>query len=125
MSAALFITLDGEIGLDTFVDGKALSTALDILDDLAHQLRVKSLMEFFSPDPGNLLETEGLESTWDEEWFAASAGLATVRALLSHLEANDILGLEKRAVIADLKKFEQVLGTADAKGLRWHLEVDY
>lgn len=51
MSASLFIKLDKEIGFDTFVDGKALSTALDMLDNLATQLRVKPLMEFFSTDP--------------------------------------------------------------------------
>lgn len=126
MGAALFIKLEKEVDFDTFVNGKALSRTSDALDELAARLGVEPLIEFFSTDPENLPEeAEGIEITWKEEWFAASEGLVTVRALLSHLEATDVAGIDKDRVIADLKEFEQVLGEADKQGIKWHLEVDY
>ena len=126
MGAALFIKLDRDVDFDTFVNGKALSRTADVLDKLAAQLGVKPLMEFFSTDPAALPEeAAGIEITWKEEWFPASEGLATIRALLSHLEANDVPGVDKDRVMADLKEFEQVLGEADKRAIQWHLEVDY
>ncbi len=126
MGAALFITLEKEVDFDTFVNGNALSRTSDALDELAARLGVKPLMEFFSTDPENLPEeAEGIEITWKEEGFAASEGLVTVRALLSHLEATDVAGIDKDRVIAGLKEFEQRLGEADKQGIKWHLEVDY
>jgi hypothetical protein len=71
-------------------------------------------------------EVEEIEITWDEAWFEASEGLATVRASLSYLEVNDdVVGVDQSTVIADLKAFEQVLSEADTRGIKWHLEVDY
>src|SRR5688572_4257478 len=95
MSAALYIVLERkEPGLDTYVDGKALSRAEGELDTLAQSLQVTPLMKFFSVDPEELLaEVEGLggevpDEAPPEEWFSATEGLVTVRKLLQHVDTH-------------------------------------
>src|SRR4028119_1861732 len=100
MSSALFITLEKEADFDAEVNGQALSATSDVLDKLAAQLNVTSLMEFYSTDPETLPEeAEGVEVNWKEEWFEAGDGLSTVRALLSYLESNSISEINQSRVM--------------------------
>ena len=133
MSAALYIVLERkEPGLDTYVDGKALSRAEAALDALAQALQVTPLMSFFSINPeellaemaelgGELPETAGRA----EEWFSASDGLATVRTLLQHVDAHPDSVPAGPDVAKQLTGFVHLLEEAQKRGIRWHLAVDY
>ena len=140
MSAALFIVLERQIsGLDSYVNGKALSWAEESLDGLANQLGVTPLMAFFSIDPAEAAETfaETLAELGEpkdgaaepsefpeEEWFSAEEGLQTVNALLAHFAEHPRAVRDADAVISDLREFQAVLQRAGNEGVRWHLAVD-
>jgi hypothetical protein len=133
MSAALYIVLEQkEPGLDTYVDGKALSRAEGELQAIAESLQVTPLMNFFSMNPEDLLaELEGLgadlpdEVPPAEEWFPAAVGLATVRKLLQHVDAHLDSVPSGHEVANELTGFVHVLEEAEKRGIRWHLAVDY
>ncbi len=133
MSAALYIILErSEPGFDTYVDGKALSRAEGDLQALARRLGVTPLMDFFSMAPEEMLaEAEefntGLteETVPEEQWFAATEGLKTVRALLAHLDANQTAIPSASSIANELAGFQHVLEEAENRGIRWHLAVDY
>ena len=132
MSLALFIVAEqAVVGLDTSVNGKALGHSHN-LDRLAKLAGVRPLEAFFSVDPDEateLFESLGGEPPAGgfaaEEWFAAEAGLTTVRGLLAHLTANPDATRDAAAVADDLRQFESVLAGLAAAGVRWHLAVDY
>jgi len=121
MGAAYYIVLDHEIeGLDSMIDGKALSRHMESLDAAADQLGVRRLTEFFSIDPEEaaefLSEVEDIKMPTLQQ-FSAEEGLATVRALLTRPEA--------RPALQDLQECERVLKAAAEHGVKWHLAVDY
>lgn len=126
MGAAFYIVLAQEVDFDTAVNGKALAHAEAALEAVALELRVQPLMNFYSTNPAALPEeVQALVVAFTEEWFAADAGLLTLRALLMRLDVAPLDNVNNGAVIIDLKQFEQVLVQAAAEGVKWHLEVDY
>jgi hypothetical protein len=132
MSAALYIVLErNESGLDTYVDGKALSRAESALAALANSLQVTPLMAFFSVNPEDLLaEVNGLgaalpDDAPPEQWFSATDGLTTVRPLLQHVEAHLDSVPSRPEVANELAGFVYLLEEAAKRGIRWHLAVDY
>jgi hypothetical protein len=125
MGVALYPTFEREIsGAD--VDGKALARAQEQLDQIAAGLQVRPLGAFISvsDEMAQFAEDEGLdlEAMPPRQWFAASDGLKTVRALLGH-------GLQSVAradwVLADLRSLERVLASAEKHDVRFHLAVDF
>ena len=95
MGAALYIALETTASaVDNVVDGKALSRAEGELASLARRLGVRPLMEFFSMSPdeyeadvAQFNPLAGIEQVppFQEDWFTAEEGLATVRALIGHM----------------------------------------
>ena len=130
MSAAFYIVLEQENpGFDWMVNGKVLSRHGEELERVAKSLSVTPLMEFFSMSPdeiaGIMEDAGGDASTMDledEQWYEASAGLTTVRALRQYAaeHPDDLPDVE-----SDLAEFEVVLKSAEAHGVKWHVAVDY
>lgn len=135
MSASLYIVVEGEDpGFDIFVNGHALARHEDALERLAERLRVSPLLEFFSADENSmalLLEQGAGNPDWvqhlpEPQWFSASTGLVTVRALLEFLQSSPVaLGTETGSVISELRDYERVLNKTEQRGLRWHLAVSW
>ena len=133
MGAATYIVLETEAAdIENLADGKALSRAEHVLTPLARELGVTPLMDFFSLSTEDYATSAeefniptGPEGPPTEQWFAAEDGLRTVRALLAHVETHPELVDNPDRVLDDLRNFSDVLGAAQAKGLRWHLAVDY
>ena len=127
MGAAYFIVLERKIdGVDTGMDGKSLSQHMESLDEAARQLGVRPLSEFFSADPEQLaefMEGEGVDvgdtAPPPLQQFTAQDGLATVRALASHVAAR------ADGVTQDLRECERILSAAVQHGVGWHFEVDF
>ncbi len=135
MAASLFIVVEGEDpGFDIFVNGHALARNEDALERLAEKLNVHPLLEFFSADENSmalLLEQGAAEPEWgrplpEPQWFKASDGLRTVRALIGFLAAAPAaLGSETQPVLIELREYERVLRKAAQRGLRWHVAVSW
>ncbi|MEO7718701.1 MAG: hypothetical protein ABIY70_21090 [Capsulimonas sp.] len=156
MGVALYVALEREIdGLDSFMGGKALANAPvddteeSNLADVARNLGVKPLHEFHSADPEQIIGFmfDGDPADAPEnirrmapaiEWFPASEGLATARALLDYLQTNPnfIPTSEKdriryapgwnlqEGVEIDLQDIVRILEQAKAEGVRWYLGID-
>ncbi|QDU08856.1 hypothetical protein [Gimesia aquarii] len=127
MGVAYFIVLEREIeGVDSFMDGKCLARATDSLDQVARDLGVCPLSDFFSIDPehaADFLADEGVDSDNIElpalQQFSAEEGLTTVRALLGHSAG------QTEGITDDLQECERLLNLAAKHGIKWHFEVDY
>ena len=135
MAASLYIVVEGEDpGFDIFVNGHALARNEDALEKLAERLKVSPLLEFFSTDQNSmalLLEQGAGDPDWanhlpQPQWFSASEGLQTIRALTQSLEASPAgLGSETEPVLVELQEYERVLSKTELRGLRWHLAVSW
>jgi hypothetical protein len=132
MGAELFILLEREIpGFDPYVNGSYVSRADEQLTQLAIELGVTPLMEFFSAAPAELMDFVEDEAELgdlelpEETWFEAEDGLKTVETLLEKLaERPERIG-DAAEVASDLREFRSVLLRAKSEGVRWHLSVDF
>jgi hypothetical protein len=135
MAASLYIVVEGDDpGFDIFVNGQALARNEDALERLAQQLGTAPLLEFFSADENSmaLLSEQGAgDPEWGKQlpqaqWFQASDGLITVRALSGFLERSPMaLGSETSPVLSELREYERVLAKTELYALRWHLAVSW
>jgi len=108
MSLAHFISLQNKNpGFDTFVNGKAIAHACDELEAIAVKEGVASIMSYYG-----------------RKWYGADTGLATVHALIRHLEANPEAVPDAGDVIDDLKEWEEVLLKAKDAGIKWKMKID-
>jgi hypothetical protein len=131
MSSALYIVLDREVpGLDTFMNGKALAAAEEVVTANCERLGVRDLWSFYSVDPLDVADPlDDLEDFGDldaregstvEAWFPPTDGLATIRALREALPGKTV-----SAVLSDLSDMERILAEAERAGARWYLAVDH
>jgi len=135
MAASMYIVVEGEDpGFDIFVNGRALARYEDALERVALRLGVKPLIEFFSADENSmsLLIEEGagnpelIRRLPPPQWYAASDGLETVRALAATLQDDpQQLGTEGQQVLSELQEYARVLEKTMHAGLRWHLAVSW
>ena len=131
----MYIVVEGEDpGYNIYVNGRALARHEDALERLALQVGARPLIEFFSADENSmaLLIEEGagnpelLRRLPPPQWYPASDGLSTVRALVRELESDpQLLGTEGRMVLAELEEYDEVLTKTQARCLRWHLAVSW
>jgi hypothetical protein len=135
MAASLYIVVEGEDpGFDTFVNGRGLARNEDALESLAERLHVRPLLDFFSADENSmslLLEQGAGDPAWarnlpEPQWYNASDGLLTVRALIEFLDATPAaLGSDTHQVLVELTEFERVLSKTAQRGLSWHVAVSW
>lgn len=108
--------------------GKALSRQLEQLDDIAEQLDVMPLSQMIdgrTMAEMTLGEDDDFVATLPPvQWHPASAGLATLRALLRHLEAHPDAVEDVSATSKDLRDIETVLEIAENRQIRFNLLVD-
>ena len=131
----MYIVVAGEDpGFDIFVNGQGLARNEDALEKLAGRLKVAPLLEFFSADENSmaLLQEQGAgDPDWarnlpEPQWFSASDGLQTVRALIQRLaDSPAALGSETQPVLLELREYEHVLEKTEQRHLRWHLAVSW
>jgi hypothetical protein len=55
-----------------------------------------------------------------EQWYSATDGLKTVRALAEHVTANMNDFKQPNPILRDLKAAESLLSAAEAAGVRFH-----
>ena len=131
----MYIVVEGEDpGYDIFVNGRSMARNEDALEKLALSVGARPLIEFFSADENSmaLLIEEGagnqdlIRRLPPPQWYAATDGLKTVRALIDTLEAEpQKLGSEGQRVLSELMEYARVLEKTESRGLRWHLAVSW
>ncbi len=131
----MYIVVEGEDpGFDIFVNGRSMARHEDALEKLALSVGVRPLIEFFSADENSmaLLIEEGagnhdlMRRLPPPQWYTASDGLATVRALIRTLrDEPQQLGSEGARVLTELDEYARVLTKAERRGCRWHLAVSW
>src|SRR5206468_5474402 len=107
--------------------GKALARELDRLDYAARVCKVDAITSMLSESHAALreqLKAEGFDPSKmrlaAEQWFPASEGLKTVRALHEHVYAHLNDFKQPNPILRDLKAAEALLTAAEAAGNRFH-----
>lgn len=127
MSVAWYVILERDIpGFDHTLNGKAVAKVADLLDSVAKEKGLPTLMSFFSISPDELAgfasdHGVSLKQPPPEKWFSADEGLKTINGLLDYAENQN---LDAR-VVTDLQEFKNILETAKRNGVTWHLAVDF
>jgi hypothetical protein len=135
MAASIYIVVEGEDpGYDIYVSGGALARNEGAVEQLARNLGVSPLLEFFSADENSmaLLIEEGggnpdlLHRLPPPQWYRPEDGLETVAALVEALERDPYqIGSEGPELLGELRQYERVLRKTVVAGLRWHLAVSW
>lgn len=131
MGDAIFITLEHEIpDFDATVTATALAQSVDALVEVADELNVRPLGDFFAQSEEDMAAFVDSEDELDDDvdapevhWFDASEGLNTIRSMIDHFAEHPAEADEE--VVADLTAFGRVLAHADEHDIRWHLEFDF
>jgi hypothetical protein len=127
MGSALYISAKRKPrGFDLLVDGKALAKAEEELSTVCSRLGVRRLMDFFGMSSKEIADLTGEEMphSTPAKWFEPADGLASVRALLRHLEKDGEWANRGTHVIEDLRQCERVLLHLEEKKIPWHFALD-
>lgn len=132
MAQAIIVTLERELpeALAAYAkakSGKALARETDRLDLAARTRKVKQITTMLSENPAALIE-QMKEAGMDparmrippEQWFPASEGLTTVRALAEHVTAQMNDFKQPNPILRDLKAAEALLAAAEPAGVKFH-----
>jgi hypothetical protein len=133
LGASYSIVFEQKIeNFDSSMDGKALARSMESLEELALLRNVRPLTGFTSVDPSaaaDFLVTEGIPAAEVQlppvQQFAPEDGLATVRALISHLNVQPSAVRNPESVLSNLRDCERILARAQQHGVRWHFEVHF
>lgn len=129
MGAAIFPAFERKLNAEFgCFAGKCLSANLERLDELAAEMETEPLSSLLDARSNalNVLDEDDpiLETLPPVQWHPAEEGLAVVRKLIAALR-TPVDGIEYReGTIRDLHELEQVLVTASATGIRFHLLID-
>ena len=107
--------------------GKALAREADKLDFTARRKSVATLTSLLSESQAALiaqLKADGFDPTKmrlpPEQWFPASDGLKTVRAIAEYVSANLNDFKQPNPILRDLKAADALLVAAESAGVRFH-----
>jgi hypothetical protein len=135
MSESYYIALERDLDeIEIMPSGKALAKMIDRLDEIADEIGVTRLSDFIggeTEDLSEIAEQEGWDlggfgaSTSGAQWFDASEGLDSVRALAGYIESDPDAIKRAKALLEELAEFEKALELAQQHNVRFRLEVDY
>jgi hypothetical protein len=132
MAQAILITLERDLpearaAYEKAKSGKALAREAERVDFAARKCKVTQPSSMLSENPAALiaqLKEDGFDPSKmrvpPEQWYAAADGLAVVRALAAHVEANLNDFKQPNPILRDLRAAEGLLAAADAAGVRFH-----
>ena len=132
MAQAIITTIerdlpDASAAYERAKSGKAMARELDKIDFAARCSNVTQPSSLLSESPAALVEqmrAQGMDPARmrlpPEQWFAASDGLNTIRALIDYVSSNMNKFKQPNPILRDLKAAEMLLAAADAAGVRFH-----
>ncbi len=116
MGVRFYIRVEGVT--DDWVDngsGGRLARDFDRLERLLRKNGFRSLMEFYVPDPEEMVGRD------KEEWFDPMEGLGIIQAMSRHAETRRHEFADYARLREDLDDFRLVLDRTAALGKRWNL----
>lgn len=135
--SSYFVVLQEEVDeVDTFVTLKTVTKAHEKLNEIAEEIGISTLDSFVygndrgSDDFQDIAENEGWGAIdyqgggSGEEWFDASEGLDTIRAMIGYIESDPSCLKRPRATVEELRALETVLEGAMQAGVKFRLEED-
>jgi hypothetical protein len=135
MALAIVVTLEKDLSdpaamsaYTKAASGKALARESDRIDSAARRKGVTQPTSLLSESQAALraqLEADGFDPSKmrlpPEQWFSATEGLKTVRALTEYVTANLNDFKQPNPILRDLKAAETILVAAEAAGIKFHL----
>ena len=106
---------------DAWVDngsGGPVAREYNRLERLLRKKGVKSLMEFYVPDPEEMVGED------KEEWFDPMEGLGIIEGMVRAAEERKHEFVDYEKLREDLDDFRLVLDRAASLGKRWNLGMD-
>jgi hypothetical protein len=138
MGVAFTIVLNSEKpGFDPKIDSSHIAMDAEKIEKILETLGLRDFDDFVSANPEEARamlaefggdddgDDAGGEDLPPEQWFMPDEGLAVIRALAKHLQANPKAVRDVNSVLRDLKSIHDVLTKAAAAGLRWHFVADF
>ena len=132
MAAMVIVTLEKDLpgpmaAYAKTKSGKALAREADRIDFAARRCKVPALTSLVSESPDQLI-AQLIEDGFDpakmrippETWYPAADGLASLRPLIAHVEANLNDFKQPNPILRDLKAAEELLAAAQSAGVRFH-----
>jgi len=132
MALAFIITLEKELpdasaAYAKAKSGKAIAREADRLDSTARRKNVQPFTALLSESQAALIEqlkADGFDPSKmrlpPEQWFPASEGVKTVRAVAEYVGANLNDFKQPNPILRDLKAVEALLVVADGAGVKFH-----
>ncbi len=132
MALAIVLTLEKELpdalaAYGKAQSGRALARETDKLDSTARRKGVTTLTGLLSESQAALIaqmKEEGFDPAKmrlpAEQWFEASQGLKSVRAVAEYVGANLNDFKQPNPILRDLKAAEALLSAAEGAGVRFH-----
>lgn len=133
MPQALTITLEKDLPAPLIAaykkagPGKALARESDRIDSTARRKSVSPPTSLLSESQAILIEqmkAQGFDPSKmrlpPEQWFPATEGLKTVRAIAEYIAANPNDFKQPNPLLRDLKAAEALLTAAEAANIRFH-----
>ena len=132
MPQAIVVTLEKELpdASATYAkagSGKALARESDRLDTAARRRSVAALTSLLSESQAALaaqLQADGFDPSKmrlpPEQWYPATDGLKTLRALAEHVTANMNDFKQPNPILRDLRAAEALLSAAETGGVQFH-----
>ena len=132
MALAIIVTLEKELpdAMAAYTKakaGKALARESDKLDTVVRRKDVPAITSMLSESQAALIEqlrADGFDPSKmrlpPEQWFPASDGVKTVRALQEYVAASLNDFKQPNPILRDLKASETLLAEAEKAGVRFH-----
>jgi hypothetical protein len=132
MPLSITITLEKELpeafaAYSKAANGKALARESERIDYAARTVKVAQLTTMLSESQAALvaqLKEEGFDPSKmrlpPEQWFAASEGLKSVRALIEHISTNLNNFKQPNPILRELRAGETLLVAAEAADVKFH-----
>jgi len=131
MSEALYLALEEDIDLDSYVQIEATAKALNKIDRLAREIGVTALGQFVygnEDDYADVAEHEGWAGSdytgTGDGWHDAGDGLESVQSLIGYIESDPNCLKRPKATLTELRAVEAVLKDANQQGVRFRFELD-
>ena len=131
MAVSIIVSLEKEVAaLAAYTkadSGRALARESDRLDFAARKMSVPALTTMLSESHAALIEqlkADGFDPSKmrlpPEQWYPASDGLKSIRALAAHATAHLNDFKQPNPILRDLKTADALLSAAETAGVRFH-----
>lgn len=119
-----YLELDNaDPGFEACFESCNLSDAVDEIEAIAKDLKIKSIYELMSTSEYNDLCPPGYEEN-EVPWFDPDEGITWLSKIRAHISAHPSRVENSSELLAEFKQCEGILHRAKEIGARWHFGMD-